>query len=88
MKNIRRILFCILFLLCITGCVQTVQPLNITNGEKIELVVGESIDLEYELNLDVTEEALWTASNSCCVVDEEGVVIPPRPPKREKKEEE
>ena len=74
MNQFKKIIFTLTFLFLLVGCTQTVDPLEITNGERIEIYVGEQVDLDYETSETVTGEAVWTSSSVSTIVDEEGIV--------------
>ena len=74
MNQFKKIIFTLTFLFLLVGCTQTADPLEITNGERIEIYVGEQVDLDYETSETVTGEAVWTSSSVSTIVDEEGIV--------------
>ena len=74
MNQFKKIIFTLILLFLLVGCTQTVVPIEITNGDRIELYVGEEIDLDYETSDTVTGDASWTSSNVSCIVDSEGIV--------------
>ncbi len=74
MNQFKKIIFTLILLFLLVGCTQTVVPVEITNGERIELHVGEEIDLDYETSDTVTGVPVWVSSNVSCIVDDEGVV--------------
>jgi hypothetical protein len=74
MNRFKKIIFTLTFLFLLVGCTQTVDPIEITNGERIEIYVGEQVDLDYETSETVTGEAVWTSSSVSAIVDEEGIV--------------
>mgnify|MGYP003312936803 CR=1 FL=1 len=74
MNQFKKIIFALTLLFLLVGCTQTVVPIEITNGERIELYVGEQVDLDYETSDTVTGDAVWTSSSVSAVVDDEGIV--------------
>lgn len=74
MNQFKKIIFALTLLFLLAGCTQTVVPIEITNGERIELYVGEQVDLDYETSDTVTGDAVWTSSSVSTVVDNEGIV--------------
>ena len=74
MNQLKKVIFTLTLLFLLVGCTQTVVPVEIINGEKIELYVGEEVDLDYKTSDTVVGDAVWTSSNVSCVVDEEGIV--------------
>ena len=74
MNQFKKIIYSLVLMFLLVGCTNTIQPIQITNGEKIELTVGEVIDLDYTASETVVGDAVWTSSNSSAIVDEEGIV--------------
>ena len=74
MNKIKKILLMFIFAFLLVGCTNTVVPLQITNGERVELYVGEQIDLDYSIIETVEGDPVWTSSNTSAIVDEDGVV--------------
>lgn len=74
MNQFKKIIYSLILMFLLVGCTNTIQPIQITNGERIELTVGEVIDLDYTASEMVVGDAVWTSSNSSVIVDEEGIV--------------
>lgn len=64
--------FGILFLL--SGCTLTDNSLVISNGDFLELEVGEVIQLDIINNTSFYEGLIWESSNDCVIVTEDGII--------------
>ena len=74
MNKLKKIIFTLILAFLLVGCTIAVNPIEITNGERLELYVGEQVDLDYKTSDSVVGEPTWSTSNISAVVDEEGVV--------------
>lgn len=64
--------FGVLFLL--SGCTLTDNSLVISNGEFLELEVGEVLQLNVINNTSFSEELIWESSSDCVIITEDGII--------------
>ncbi len=78
-RNVKRIIpyiFLIATLLALlTGCrSDTIQEINITNGGRLTLEVGNSVQLELDISDELSSKVEWSSSSNAATVSDTGTV--------------